>query len=127
MACGTNRVLGHPARLRMHKSRRPSRARWRVPRWRRPTGARAPWPRSWAWSQRAVVRIWHAFGLQPHRRENFKLSTDSFFVEKVRDIVGLYMNPPDHAIVLDSLMKAILAPNSVSVIPKALGPVPPGR
>src|ERR1019366_10395955 len=51
-------------------------------------------------SQRAVVRIWHAFGLQPHRRENFKLSTDSFFVEKVRDIVGLYMTPPDHAIVL---------------------------
>jgi len=51
-------------------------------------------------SQRALVRIWHAFGLQPHRRENFKLSTDSFFVEKVRDIVGLYMSPPDHAIVL---------------------------
>ena len=51
-------------------------------------------------SQSAVVRIWHAFGLQPHRSETFKLSTDPFFVEKVRDVVGLYMNPPEHAIVL---------------------------
>jgi transposase len=51
-------------------------------------------------SQTAVVRIWHAFGLQPHRLENFKLSKDPQFVEKVRDIVGLYMNPPDRAIVL---------------------------
>ncbi len=51
-------------------------------------------------SQTAVVRIWHAFGLQPHRVENFKFSKDPQFVEKVRDIVGLYMNPPDRAIVL---------------------------
>lgn len=51
-------------------------------------------------SQSAVVRIWRAFGLQPHRSETFKLSTDPFFVEKVRDIVGLYMNPPEHALVL---------------------------
>jgi transposase len=51
-------------------------------------------------SQTAVVRIWHAFGLQPHRVENFKFSQDPQFVEKVRDIVGLYMNPPDRAIVL---------------------------
>ena len=51
-------------------------------------------------SQTAIVRIWHAFGLQPHRVENFKLSKDPQFVEKVRDIVGLYMNPPDHAMVL---------------------------
>src|SRR6478735_241556 len=51
-------------------------------------------------SQTAVVRIWHAFGLQPHRVENFKLSKDPQFVEKVRDIVGLYMTPPDRAIVL---------------------------
>jgi len=51
-------------------------------------------------SQTAVVRIWHAFGLQPHRRENFKLSTDPHFVAKVRDIVGLYLNPPVNAIVL---------------------------
>src|SRR4029079_15849792 len=48
----------------------------------------------------AIVRIWHAFGLQPHRVENFKLSKDPQFVEKVRDIVGLYLNPPDRAIVL---------------------------
>jgi transposase len=51
-------------------------------------------------SQSAVVRIWHSFGLQPHRTETFKLSTDPQLVEKVRDIVGLYLNPPDHAIVL---------------------------
>ncbi len=48
----------------------------------------------------AVVRIWHSFGLQPHRSETFKLSTDPWLVEKVRDIVGLYLNPPEHAIVL---------------------------
>ncbi len=40
------------------------------------------------------------FGLQPHRSKRFKLSTDAFFIEKVRDIVGLYLNPPDHALVL---------------------------
>src|SRR5271170_3195105 len=51
-------------------------------------------------SQTAIVRIWRAFGLQPHRVENFKFSKDPFFVEKVRDIVGLYLNPPDRAIVL---------------------------
>lgn len=51
-------------------------------------------------SQTAVARIWRAFGLQPHRAETFKLSSDPFFVEKVRDIVGLYLNPPDRAIVL---------------------------
>lgn len=48
----------------------------------------------------SVQRIWRAFGLQPHRSETFKLSTDPFFVEKVRDIVGLYVAPPEHAIVL---------------------------
>jgi transposase len=47
-----------------------------------------------------VGRIWRAFGLRPHRSEYFKLSPDPQFVEKVRDIVGLYMNPPDHAVVL---------------------------
>jgi len=51
-------------------------------------------------SQTAIVRIWRAFGLQPHRVENFKLSKDPQFVEKVRDIVGLYLHPPDRAIVL---------------------------
>jgi transposase len=47
-----------------------------------------------------VQRIWKAFSLQPHRSETFKLSTDPLFVEKVRDIVGLYLNPPDRAMVL---------------------------
>lgn len=51
-------------------------------------------------SQTAVSRIWRAFGLQPHRQETFKLSTDPFFVEKVRDVVGLYLDPPERAIVL---------------------------
>ena len=47
-----------------------------------------------------VHRIWHAFGLQPHRQRHFKLSPDPFFVEKLRDIVGLYLHPPDKALVL---------------------------
>jgi transposase len=47
-----------------------------------------------------IGRIWRAFGLQPHRSETFKLSTDPFFAEKVRDIVGLYLAPPDRAVVL---------------------------
>jgi transposase len=47
-----------------------------------------------------VQRIWKAFSLQPHRVETFKLSTDPLFVEKVRDIVGLYLSPPEHALVL---------------------------
>ena len=51
-------------------------------------------------SQTAVSRIWRAFGLQPHRQKTFKLSTDPFFVEKVRDVVGLYVNPPARALVL---------------------------
>ena len=46
-------------------------------------------------SQDSVWRIWQAFGLQPHRQETFKLSTDPQFVEKVYDICGLYLNPPD--------------------------------
>ena len=51
-------------------------------------------------STSSVQRIWRAFGLQPHRTETFKLSTDPLFVDKVRDVVGLYMSPPDHALVL---------------------------
>lgn len=47
-----------------------------------------------------VYRIWQTFGLQPHRQRHFKLSPDPFFVEKVRDIVGLYLHPPDKAMVL---------------------------
>ena len=51
-------------------------------------------------SQTAVSRIWRAFGLQPHRQETFKLSRDPMFVDKVRDIVGLYVAPPLMAMVL---------------------------
>ncbi|MFZ0959348.1 MAG: IS630 family transposase [Terriglobia bacterium] len=51
-------------------------------------------------SRPTIARIWQAFGLQPHRTENFKLSSDPFFVEKVREIVGLYLNPPEHAAIL---------------------------
>jgi transposase len=51
-------------------------------------------------SRMTISRIWHAFGLQPHRSDTFKLSPDPQLIDKVRDIVGLYMNPPDHALVL---------------------------
>ncbi len=51
-------------------------------------------------SQTAIVRIWNAFGLQPHRTKTFKLSKDPQFIDKVRDVVGLYLAPPDRAIVL---------------------------
>ena len=51
-------------------------------------------------SRMTISRIWHAFGLQPHRTDTFKLSPDPLLIDKVRDIVGLYLNPPDHALVL---------------------------
>lgn len=49
-------------------------------------------------SQTAVSRIWRAFGFKPHLTESYKLSADPQFIDKVRDIVGLYLNPPDAAI-----------------------------
>jgi transposase len=51
-------------------------------------------------TQSAVLRIWQAFGLQPHRQETWKLSKDPQFIDKVRDVVGLYLNPPERAVVL---------------------------
>lgn len=51
-------------------------------------------------TQTAVSRIWRAFGLKPHQVDSWKLSTDPFFVDKVRDVVGIYLNPPDNALVL---------------------------
>jgi transposase len=51
-------------------------------------------------SHTTIRRIWTAFGLQPHRAETFKLSSDPLFVDKVRDIIGLYLSPPTHALVL---------------------------
>ena len=56
--------------------------------------------RATGYAPSTIHRIWKAFGLQPHRSETFKLSTDPLFVEKVRDIVGLYLAPPDRALVL---------------------------
>ncbi len=78
-------------------------------------------------TQNAIVRIWHAFGLQPHRVENFKFSKDPQFVEKVRDIVGLYMNPPDHAIVLcvDEKSQVQALNRTQPILP--LGPGVPAR
>src|SRR3954453_8158753 len=70
----------------------------------RPPGATPRSLRSMAeavgYAPSTVHRIWRAFGLQPHRSETFKLSTDPLFIEKVRDIVGLYLSPPDRALVL---------------------------
>ena len=62
----------------------------------------------------SVSRIWRAFGLQPHRTETFKLSNDPLFVEKVRDIVGLYLAPPERALVLcvDEKSHVWMAPGS---------------
>ena len=51
-------------------------------------------------TQNAVLRIWHAYGLQPHRQETFRLSKDPLFVDKVHDVVGRYLNPPERAVVL---------------------------
>ncbi|MET9675962.1 IS630 family transposase [Streptomyces sp. NPDC006482] len=51
-------------------------------------------------SQSAISRIWRAFALQPHRAETFKLSKDPLFIDKVRDVVGLYLDPPERALVL---------------------------
>lgn len=78
-------------------------------------------------SHDSVARIWKAFGLQPHRAETFRLSTDPFFIEKVRDVVGLYMSPPENALVLcvdeKSQMQAL--ERSQPVLP--IGPGRPER
>jgi putative transposase len=74
-------------------------------------------------SKSTVQRVWKAFGLQPHRQKHFKISTDPFFVEKVRDIVGLYLNPPDHAIVLcvDEKSQIQALDRTQPVLPLGLG------
>jgi transposase len=78
-------------------------------------------------SQTAIVRIWGAFGLQPHRTEGFKFSKDPQFVEKVRDIVGLYMNPPENALVLcvDEKSQVQALDRTQPILP--LGPGIPAR
>ena len=68
-------------------------------------------------SQSTVSRIWRAFGLQPHRQETFKLSTDPLFVEKTRDIVGLYLDPPVKAMVLRILAVPITRTGFIRSLP----------
>jgi putative transposase len=74
-------------------------------------------------SRSTVHRIWQAFGVQPHRQGYFKLSTDPFFVEKVRDIVGLYLNPPDKAMVLcvDEKSQIQALDRTQPILPMGLG------
>lgn len=74
-------------------------------------------------NQTAISRIWRAFGLQPHRQETFKLSTDPLFIDKVRDIVGLYLSPPERAVVLcvDEKSQIQALSRSQPVLPLAFG------
>jgi len=74
-------------------------------------------------SKSTVQRIWSAFNLQPHRQKHFTLSTDPFFVDKVRDIVGLYLNPPDKAMVLcvDEKSQIQALDRTQPVLPMGLG------
>jgi len=74
-------------------------------------------------SKSTVQRYFVLFGLQPHRSKSFKLSTDAFFVEKVRDIIGLYLNPPDKALVLcvDEKSQIQALERSQPVLPMGLG------
>ena len=74
-------------------------------------------------SKSTVHRVFQSFALQPHRSKTFKLSTDPFFVEKVRDIVGLYLNPPDHAMVLavDEKSQIQALSRTQPVLPMGLG------
>lgn len=74
-------------------------------------------------SHQTISRIWHAFGLQPHRQEAFTLSTDPLFVEKVRDVVGLYQSPPQNAVVfcLDEKSQIQALERSQPILPMDLG------
>lgn len=76
-------------------------------------------------STSSIQRIWRAFGLQPHRSETFKLSTDPLFIDKVRDVVGLYLNPPERAVVLcvDEKSQIQALDRSQPVLPLRLGQV----
>lgn len=74
-------------------------------------------------SKSTVQRVWNTFGLQPHRQKHFKLSNDPFFVEKLRDIVGLYLNPPENAVVLcvDEKSQCQALERTQPVLPLGLG------
>ena len=94
--------MARPADL---ERRRSGRCRDRADVARHDTGRRDTWSmRSMAagagFSHTTIRRIWTAFGLQPHRSQTFKLSNDPLFVDKVRDIVGLYLPPPNPVLVL---------------------------
>jgi len=74
-------------------------------------------------SQSSVHRYFNLFGIQPHRTKSFKLSNDPNFVEKVRDIVGLYLNPPEHAVVLcvDEKSQIQALERTQPILPMGLG------
>jgi putative transposase len=74
-------------------------------------------------SSATVQRVWHAFGLRPHRHDYLKLSTALFFVEKVRDLVGLYLNLPDHALMLcvDEKSQCQALQRTQPILPMGLG------
>ncbi len=74
-------------------------------------------------SKSSVQRYFRLFGIQPHRTKSFKLSTDPYFVEQVRDIVGLYLNPPEHAVVLcvDEKSQIQALDRSQPILPMGLG------
>lgn len=74
-------------------------------------------------SKSTIQRVWSTFGVQPHRQKHFKISTDPFFVEKVRDIVGLYLNPPHNALVLcvDEKSQVQALERTQRVLPMGLG------
>lgn len=74
-------------------------------------------------SPSGIGRIWRAFGLQPHRTETFKLSKDPLFIDKVRDIVGLYLDPPDRAVVLcvDEKSQIQALDRTAPILPMAIG------
>ncbi len=71
----------------------------------------------------AILRIWRAFGLRPHRSETFELSKDPLFIEKVRDITGLYLDPPERALVLcaDEKSQIQALDRTQPVLPMSLG------
>jgi len=94
-------------------SRPPSATHWSVRSMAQATGI----------SKSTVARYFALFGVQPHRSKTFKLSTDPFFVEKVRDVVGLYLNPPDKALVLcvDEKSQIQARERTQPVLPMGLG------
>ena len=112
-----------PAKLRIGKSKPLSPVPWSKSPSRPPIGALGSWLARWGFPGKPIKRIWHTFGLQPHRQENFKLSIEPFFVEKVREIVGLYLNPPEQtrAIVLCVDEKVQALDRSQPVLPMKPG------